>query len=217
MGPTCFTRRHRRSAGVVLAALWLLAVSTPGHATSIAQMTVVDLLEHSDAIVVGKVTRVTDGFDARGLPYTEVTMQVADTIRGQKSSTYTFRQFGLDKPRRLADGRVYLGRPQGWPTWRKGENAMVFMYPKARRTGFQTTVGLGQGKLGLANGVTMNSFDNAGLFSNVRVNRSLLDSSEQELFDTRKGPVNADAFRRLLRRAVDGEWVRNGSIANARR
>lgn len=217
MGPTCFTRRHRRSAGVVLAALWLLAVSTPGHATSIAQMTVVDLLEHSDAIVVGKVTRVTDGFDARGLPYTEVTMQVADTIRGQKSSTYTFRQFGLDKPRRLADGRVYLGRPQGWPTWRKGENAMVFMYPKARRTGFQTTVGLGQGKLGLANGVAMNSFDNAGLFSNVRVNRSLLDSSEQELFDTRKGPVNADAFRRLLRRAVDGEWVRNGSIANARR
>jgi hypothetical protein len=180
-------------------------------------MTVVDLLAHSQDIVVGKVDKVTDGFDAKGLPYTEVTLKVSDTIRGKTAATYTFRQFGLDKPRRLADGRVYVGRPQGWPTWSKDEVAVVFMYSKAKRTGLQTTVGLGQGKLSLANGVVMNGYENVGLFSGVRVNRGLLDASEQAMFDTKHGPVNADSFRKFLHRAVDGNWVKNGSIANAQR
>ena len=57
----------------------------------------------------------------------------------------------------MANGRTYLGRPTGLPTWRKNEAAIVFMYSKAKTTGLQTTVGLGQGKLSLANGVAMNS------------------------------------------------------------
>jgi hypothetical protein len=28
--------------------------------------------------------------------------------------------------------------------------------------------------------------------------------------------VNADTFRKFLHRAVDGNWARNGSIANAK-
>jgi hypothetical protein len=181
-------------------------------------MTVVDLLAHSQTIVAGQVQSVTDGFDARGLPYTEVTIKVADTIRGQKAETYTFRQFGLDKPRKMPDGRVYLGgRPQGWPTWRKDEAAIVFMYPKAKRTGLQTTVGLGYGKVSLGNGVAMNAYENVGLFSSVKVNRGLLDSDEKKMFDTREGPVDAEAFRKFLHRAVEGNWVKNGSIANAKR
>jgi hypothetical protein len=206
----------RTLARASLAALALLAASVPGHATSVIPMTVVDLLAHSDAIVAGQVQSVTDGFDARGLPYTEVTIKVADTIRGQKAETYTFRQFGLDKPRKLADGRTYLARPTGWPTWRKNEAAIAFMYSKGRSTGFQTTVGLGQGKMSLANGLAMNSYENATLFSGVRVNRGLLDASEQKMFDTRQGPVNADTLRKFLHRAVDGNWVKNGSIANAK-
>jgi hypothetical protein len=163
------------------------------------------------------VQSVTDGFDARGLPYTEVTIKVSDTIRGQKAETFTFRQFGLDKPRKLADGRTYLGRPVGWPTWREGEAALLFMYSKAKQTGLQTTVGLGQGKLSLANGVAMNSYGNATLFAGVRVNRRLLDASERDMFDTKKGPVDAATLQKFLHRAVDGNWVRNGSIANAQR
>ena len=147
MNPTTLARRMRVHARSSLATLALVAASVPSHATSVIPMTVVDLLSHSDAIVAGQVQSVVDGFDARGLPYTEVTIKVSDTIRGQKAETYTFRQFGLDKPRKLADGRTYLGRPVGWPVWRKNEAALVFMYSKARSTGFQTTVGLGQGKL----------------------------------------------------------------------
>lgn len=199
-----------------VAMLVLLAASAPGHATSVVPLTVVDLLAHSQTIVAGQVQSVTDGFDARGLPYTEVTIKVADTIRGQKAETYTFRQLGLDKPRTLPDGRVYLGRPTGWPTWRTHETAIVFMYSRARVTGLQTTVGLGQGKLNLANGVAMNSFENANLFKGVKVKPGLLDSSEQKMLDTKKGPVDAHTLRHFLHRAVDGNWTKNGSIANAK-
>jgi hypothetical protein len=205
---------------ILVALLVLFGVAAPAarsHATTLMPMTVVDLLAHSQDIVVGQVTNVSDGFDTKGLPYTEVTLKVSDTIRGRKSDTYTFRQFGLDKPRTLPDGRVYLGRPTGWPTWRKDEVAVVFMYSKAKHTGLQTTVGLGQGKLSLANGVVMNGYENVGLFSGVRVNPGLLDASQRTMFDTKKGPVSADAFRKFLHRAVDGNWVKTGSIANAKR
>jgi hypothetical protein len=217
MGPIAFLPRLRASARAVSALLGLMAVSSASHATSVIPMTVVDLLAHSQTIVAGQVQSVTDGFDARGLPYTEVTLKVSDVIRGQKSKTYSFRQFGLDQPRKMADGRTYLGRPVGWPTWRKGEAALLFMYSKAPTTGLQTTVGLGQGKLSLANGVAMNNAGNETLFTGVRVNRGLLDASEQKMFDTKKGPVDANTLQKFLHRAVDGNWIKNGSIANAKR
>lgn len=215
MSATHFSRRLRVLARASLAALALVA-GPPSHATSVIPMTVVDLLGHSDTIVVGQVQSVMDGFDAHGLPYTEVTLKVSDTIRGQASGTYTFRQFGLDKPRKLEDGRVYLGRPTGWPTWRKDEAAIVFLYGKSRTTGLQTSVGLGQGKLSVANGVAVNSNDNAALFAGVRVKPGVLDADEQQMFSTKKGPVDADTFRKFLHRAVSGNWVKNGSLSNAR-
>ena len=210
-------KKHRGLGRTLLAALALVAAAVPGHATSVRQMNVVDLLAHSQDIVAGRVERVTDGFDEKGIPYTEVTLKVTDTIRGTKGETYTFRQFGLAQPRKMADGRVYLGRPQGWPTWRKDESAILFMYPKARRTGLQTTVGLGYGKVSVGNGAAMNGYDNVGLFGNVKANRGLLDAQEQQMFATREGPVDSEAFRKFLHRAVEGNWVKNGSIANAKR
>ncbi len=207
----------RGAARVLLAALSLTALSAPSHATSVQQMSIVDLLNHSQDIVAGRVDKVSDGFDAKGAPYTEVTLKVTDVIRGAKGETYTFRQYGLDKPRAMPDGRVYLGgRPSSWPTWRKDEVAIVFLYPKAKFTGLQTTVGLGYGKVSTASGVAMNAYDNRGLFSGVNVNRALLDSAEKQMFDTQKGPVNEEAFRKFLHRAVAGNWVKNGSIANAK-
>lgn len=208
----------RGAARVLLAALSLTALSATSHATSVQQMSIVDLLNHSQDIVAGRVDKVTDGFDAKGVPYTEVTIKVTDMIRGAKGETYTFRQYGLDKPRAMPDGRVYLGgRPSSWPTWRKDEVAIVFLYPKAKFTGLQTTVGLGYGKVSTGSGVAMNAYDNRGLFSGVNVNRALLDSAEKQMFDTQKGPVNEETLRKFVHRAVAGNWVKNGSIANAKR
>ncbi|MFO1406665.1 MAG: hypothetical protein U1F08_03920 [Steroidobacteraceae bacterium] len=217
MTPSTLLRRLKAAAGTWIAVLGLAAAAAPAHATTIVPLTIVDMLGHSDAIVVGQVQTVVDGFDSRGLPYTEVTIKVSDTIRGQNSGTYTFRQFGLDKPRRMADGRTYLGRPTGWPTWRRGESAIVFMYSKSRATGFQTTVGLGQGKLSLANGKAMNAYGNTRLFRGVKVNPSLLDESEKKMFQTHEGPVDADTLRKFLHRAVEGNWVRNGGLRNEQR
>ena len=84
----------------------------------------------------------------------------------------------------MPNGKVYLGgRPEGWPTWNVGEVSLLFLYQKARVTGFQTTVGLGYGKLGMGNGVAVNAYDNVGLFSNVEVDRSKLSADENRMFD----------------------------------
>jgi hypothetical protein len=173
-------------------------------ATTVKPMNIVDLIDNSATIVAGRVENVTDGFTSSGLPYTEVTVRVIDRFRGAKAGTLTFRQFGLSGPRTMPNGKVYLGgRPEGWPTWKTGEVSLVFLYAKARVTGFQTTVGLGYGKLGMGNGVAVNSFDNVGLFSNVQIDRAKLSADEQKLFDAKNGPVNADALRSFLRRAID--------------
>jgi hypothetical protein len=211
-------RAYRGLGPAFLYALVLLSVSASVQATSVRQMSIVDLLAHSSTIVSGQVEKVTDGFADNGVPYTEVTLRVMDTIRGDKGDKYTFRQFGLDKPRTMQDGRVYLGgRPAGWPTWRKNEVALVFMYPKARQTGLQTTVGLGYGKLSLGNRLALNGYDNTGLFEGTKASRGLLDRAEQEMFDNRGGPVHAETLRRFLHRAVEGRWIENGRISNAKR
>jgi hypothetical protein len=118
-----------RRLGCALALLvssWTL----PVQATTVKPMNIVDLIDRSETIVAGRVDQVTDGFTATGLPYTEVTVHVLDRFRGASGSTYTFRQFGLSAPRTLPNGKVYLGRPEGWPTWKTGEVSLCSCIPR---------------------------------------------------------------------------------------
>jgi hypothetical protein len=211
-------KKLRAATCALVSGVLLSLACGASHATTVQPMSIVDLLDYAQTIVAGQVTKVTDGFDAKGVPYTEVTLKVSDTIRGQKGQTYTFRQFGLAKPRTMPDGRVHLGaRPADFPTWRASESAIVFLYPKAKYTGLQTTVGLGYGKLSTGNGAALNAHDNATLFANVTVNRALLDNAEQQMVDTKHGPVNESTLLTFLHRAVDGNWVKNGSISHGKR
>lgn len=197
------------------ALLVLLCASIPAHATTLRPMNIVDLIDHSETIVAGRVETVVDGFTASGMPYTEITIHVIERLRGAQGSRYTFRQFGLSAPRTMPNGKVYLGgRPEGWPTWNVGEVSLLFLYQKARVTGFQTTVGLGYGKLGMGNGVAVNAYDNVGLFSNVELDRSRLSAEENRMFDAKNGPVNAQTLRNFVRRVVD-QKVTAGSSTNA--
>jgi hypothetical protein len=204
--------RRLRCALTVLVSSFL---ATTAQATTVKPMNIVDLIDNSATIVAGRVERVTDGFTAAGLPYTEVTVHVLDRFRGVSGNTFTFRQFGLSAPRTLPDGKVYLGgRPEGWPVFKAGEVSLLFLYARGRATGFQTTVGLGYGKLGMGNGVAVNAYDNVGLFSNVQIDRSRLSADEQKMFDGKNGPVSAEILRNFLHRAID-QKLTPGGAANA--
>lgn len=197
-----------------LLGLALAIASQAVFAVSVKQQNVIDLIGQSDQIVIGTIKSVTDGFSSDGVPYTEITLNVREQIRGKKNETYTFRQFGLMAPRKI-DGRTYLGvTPEGWPHWNEKETVMLFLSGQARLTGLQTTVGLGQGKLRLQQGKLSSETQNAGLFRGVQLNAQGLNQTQTEMLKTDGSPVDAASFIELVRRAVNENWIEKGVMKN---
>lgn len=189
---------------------FLLLLGQSAQATSVKSQNLVDLIQYSDRIVVGTVTSVSDGFDKSNVPYTEVTLNVSDNIRGKAGETLTFRQFGLKEPREI-NGRTYLGTsPDGWPAWHERERVMLFLGKPAHLTGLRTTVGLQQGKLSLIHGQLSNSARNAGMFEHMKVEASGLTPEQVALLDSRGQAIDANPFISLVRRAVDEQWIEKG-------
>lgn len=201
-----------------LGAAAFCALLAGAHAVANVQphaSTFVDLVGKSELILRGTIASVTDGIDPQGLPYTEVTMHVAEAIRGNVGAEYTFRQFGLLKPRSMGNGMVNLMvTPSGWTTYTQGEEAILFLNPHAKYTGLQTTVGLSQGKFRVSMAGTTNGANNSGLFEHIKVSPSLLSASDQQLMSTKKGAMDTQSFVSLVRKAVDGRWVEQGSMSN---
>jgi len=200
-----------------IALLGLIMAGTLASATSFQkEANLVELMQQSELILHGTITSVTDGIDQRGLPYTEVKLHIIEALRGQVGSEYTFRQFGLLKPRDMSNGRMNLMvTPAGWATYSKGEETILFLHKQAALTGLRTTAGLGQGKFKVAMASATNQANNAGLFKNVQINPTLLQSHEQRAMLTGTGPVNVNAFKSLIRKAVQNQWVEKGSMRNA--
>lgn len=197
-----------------LLSLTLAFASQAAFAVSVKQQNLIDLIGQSDQIVVGTIKTVTDGFSSDGVPYTEITLNVREQIRGKKNETYTFRQFGLMAPRKI-DGRTYLGvTPEGWPHWSEKETVMLFLSGQARLTGLQTTVGLGQGKLRLQQGKLASETQNAGMFTGVQLNAQGLNAAQTEMLKTDGAPVDANSFIELVRRAVNENWIEKGVMKN---
>ena len=178
---------------------------------------IVDLVGDSELILKGAVKEVTDGVE-NGVPYTQVTMQVSEALRGEFGEEYTFRQFGMTKPRKMENGKVNLNvTPAGWSKYGQGEDVVLFLYKQASMTGLRTTVGLGQGKLVLSGGNITSQFDNEGLFEGVEVSNNLLNDRDKRLLATKKGPVNAESFMSFVRRAVKGNWVEGGKMRHVKK
>lgn len=209
--------QRARRLGMLPRILVLLASFTgmqAADAASVYETTLVDLIRHADRIIVGTVVEVTDGFTADKVPYTEIKLAVADTIRGSAESTYTFRQFGLSAPREI-DGRTYLGTsPEGWPTWSERERVMLFLSKPARLTGLQTTVGLGQGKLALRAGTLASAAQNRAMFNRVQVSASGLTREQTAMLEGNTESLAVDPFVSLVRRAVDEQWIETGVMRN---
>jgi hypothetical protein len=169
---------------------------------------IIELLTQSNDIVVGRVDTVTDGIDDRGIPYTEVTLNISEAIRGEITGAYKFRQFGLLKPRLTPDGkRKMMPAPPGFPTYAPGEDLALFLRPSAAWTGFRMPAGVTQGKFTITAGRVENGLANAGLFKNVHLDRGLVTEGDKRLLTTASGPVNPDAFLSFVRRAVKEHWV----------
>jgi len=212
-GLVSIANHPRRWAAVALCGA--LACGTAAATVQPRQSNIVELVSKSELIIRGTVTSVSDGIDARGLPYTEVTLRVAEAIRGEVGATYTFRQFGLIRPRDMGDGRLnVMVTPADWPTYQKGESTILFLNRHAKWTGLQTTVGLGHGKFNVALAGAANHANNAGLFEHIAVDSGLLAESDRRVMNTQKGAVNAEAFLRLVRKIVDGRWIEQGSMRN---
>jgi hypothetical protein len=178
---------------------------------------IVDLIGDSEYIIRGLVKEVTDGFE-NGVPYTQVTLQVNEAIRGNVGEEYTFRQFGLVKPRKLENGKTYLGTtPEGWSRYSVGEDTMLFLYQSASITKLRTTTGLGQGKVIFAAGNAVSQVGNDGLFENVEVDTKLLNDKDKRLLATKRGAVNAEGFMSFVRRAVKDKWIEGGKLKHVKK
>lgn len=209
-------RLIRRVLTIGLPALCLTAslAAPPAQASSVLARTVVELIDLSEEILSGEVIAVSDGFDAAGVPFTEITVAVDDVLKGQVGETYTFRQFGLTAPRQMPDGTTYLGvSPDGWPRFKQNERVMLFMYKPASQTGLRTTVGLFQGKFTEVNGVLENEYKNIGLFKNVRVDAELTPA-ESKLLGS-EGGVDPAAFKTFVRKTVKNRWIETGRVTRA--
>lgn len=206
----------RRNARVLLmfACLFAAGVSSVTHAMNVKKQNLVDLLTHTDSILVGTVVEKTDGFHD-GLPYTEITLNVGQSLKGDHGTTYTFRQFGLISPRKAGDGRInMMVTPAGWPVYTVGERVMLFLHEPAARSGFQTTAGLVQGKFMLHKDRIANSTNNDDLFSRVEF-KTALKPSFADLVNQPGGAYAAEDFIELVRTAVNEKWIENGVMSNA--
>lgn len=200
-----------------LAVVVVMATSiNVAQAKNIKKQNLVELLTHADSIVVGTVESTTDGFQD-GLPYTEVTVLVAQSIKGNHEATYTFRQFGLKAPKANGKGQVNLMvTPAGWPTYVDGERVMLFLHKPAAKTGFQTTAGLTQGKFVIRGDQIVNGIDNDELFARVSVSGPLTKGQE-DLINQPGGSYAAQAFIDFIRTIVGENWIETGVLSNVQK
>ena len=198
----------------LLVSMAVLALSVNvAQANSMKKQDFVELMNAADSIVVGTVAGKKDGFH-QGLPYTEITLDVGQSIKGDHGTSYTFRQFGLIKPKSMGNGKVNLMvTPAGWPTYTEGERVMLFLYTPASETGFQTTAGLTQGKFDIRGDRIANGSGNESLFAGVHINRQL-SPELQDLVNQPSGSYAAEDFLSLVRTAVEENWIENGVMTH---
>ena len=201
--------RHRFKLPVIL--LLLVCFQVVGvmsvDATKMKKRNIGELVALGDQIIVGKVVSVTDGFGDHNVPYTEVTVEVRETAKGTASGTYTFRQWGLIKPRDMGNGLTNLSvTMDGWPTYAQNEDVVLFLYKEARVTGLRTTVGLFQGKFTIKDGYVSNAMGNEGLFDRINFHRLNLTEKEKGMVQSKRGAIPEEMFLSFLRKSIEEQW-----------
>jgi len=113
----------------------LVAVAATSRATMVRELTLPELVAHADRIVRGRCLDVRETTDAAsGLPVSEITFAVAETLKGPEASRLVFRQLGDQY------------HPGPGPVFVVGEDAVLFL-PREGPSGLTAPVGLEQGKI----------------------------------------------------------------------
>ncbi len=204
-----WVKRHALLACAVIVAA---ASATVSQASQLIPQNLKQMIQEADVIVTGEVVRISDGMEG-GLPFTEVTMKVNGSVKRDmaENSSYTFRQYGLLKPRKLPDGRYLLpSKIEGMATWTVGEKVTTFMNKPASRTRMTTPVGMAQGKFTYSGTQAANSFDNRGLFKGMSVQPDKLNARESAMLAKPAGPIDGDVLMSFVRRAVNEKWIEKG-------
>jgi len=189
----------------LMAAMSLVGLAvTPGFATSMAPQNLAALAKSAQDIVVGDVTRITEGRQGN-MRYLEVEVSVSEAILGTPGRTLKFRQFGTQAKQPVENGRRFIGQLPSMPQYTVGENVILFL-GRTSSLGFRTTIGLQQGKFTVLSGNAVNAFQNNGLFKNVPTGGATLTEKQQAMLATRQGGVHAGTFIDFVRQGVQKHW-----------
>ncbi|MCK4857145.1 MAG: hypothetical protein KAT58_04175 [candidate division Zixibacteria bacterium] len=116
----------------------LLLVTVSADAASVRKMSLPELTRNSEAIVIGTVTEVSSSWATdRAQIFTSVTLNVSESLKGNKSGVITFTQIGGV----VGDTRVSVA---GFPKFVEGSEVLLFLANDP--DGYIPTIGLGQGK-----------------------------------------------------------------------
>jgi hypothetical protein len=142
-------------AATAFAGLALLGASLAG-ATTVQKFTVSDLAKKSESIVLAKVEDETARMDGASKEiYTYVTLRVIEGVKGSKRNDNAKNPKGGDEfiTIRQLGGTYgkYISVVPGTPTFRKGEEVVVFLSQKDRE-GYPWVMGLQQGKYTVTTG-----------------------------------------------------------------
>ena len=142
-------------AATACAGLALLGASLAG-ATTVQKFTVSDLAKKSESIVLARVEDETARMDEGSKEiYTYVTLRVIEGVKGSKRNDNAKNPKGGDEfiTIRQLGGTYgkYISVVPGTPTFRKGEEVVVFLSQKDR-DGYPWVMGLQQGKYTVTTG-----------------------------------------------------------------
>src|SRR5262245_25811107 len=125
----------------------ILSAISSTHATTVERLGLEDLVKKARTIVVGKVTGSRTYWSANGkLILTDYTVEVDETLKGQAARRMAVTAIGG----KIGDLELHVS---GMPAFQQGENAVVFIEQSG---GYQTVVGLGQGRFTVTNGEVAN-------------------------------------------------------------
>jgi hypothetical protein len=128
-------------------ATFVLGIVHHVSATTVERLDLDDLVKKAGRIVVGKVV-ATRTYWSAGRKYilTDYTIQVDESLKGRGARQIAVTTVGG----KIGDLQLYVA---GMPSFEQGENAVVFVEQSA---GYQTVLGLAQGKFTVTNGEVSN-------------------------------------------------------------